>query len=463
MRNLSDEIIFGTPAGVLEILSSDPSTLNEYDQYGYTPLIETIICRKPELTRLLIDRGADLDQEDMLGQTALYWAANHYHPDICAWLLEKGANPNRYTAEGQPILVMPMLRKQTDLIALLAQYGGNTLFPQDFIEAKLIGHRYELVGQVDIVNAEQKFVEIDFEGFLLEFTIGVIRQSLLDFMERVASVHYPNYNHILNRITTTFRIASELISFEYAQNVDKYTDSIREKTQNNLFIAPTAYEGHAITFVRYRNLFAKCDRGVNQITDTVIIYEMERPQFFDLAFIKKLLYQKGKSKYFIQTEIKELLGLKPLATLPTRYQLAGNCSWANVEACVPTLMFMLLAQGGIWDKYQVPEYKRLAMDFYNNWVEWGKDETLDDCLSSFHEADRVRKAAKLDILGAIFAQRCNPKNPRELRRARKILPLLLTPEYQYILDSYLKVYTHRNAGQVGDRFVKLLEACGVSL
>src|SRR5262245_54838864 len=123
MRTLSDEIIFGTPEGVLKILDTDPNSINEYDQYGYTPLIETIICRKPDLTRLLLDRGADVDQEDMLGQTALYWAANHYHPEICTWLLEQGANPNRYTAEGQPILVMPLLRKQSDVIDLLIRYG----------------------------------------------------------------------------------------------------------------------------------------------------------------------------------------------------------------------------------------------------------------------------------------------------------------------------------------------------
>jgi hypothetical protein len=458
--NLADEILLGSTKAVIAFLDEDPTLVNEPDQYGYTPLIESIIAGKPDITQFLIERGADVNGEDMLGQTPLYWAIGNADKNLCALLLKKGADPNHHTAEGEPLLVKPILRQQTELLELLDDYKADRVFAEDYIQAKLMGHRYELIGQVDIVNPKKQFVEIDFEGFLLEFTIDLIRQSLLNFINAVAGARYPNYAHVLGRVTTALRISSELISLQYTRNPEKYATEIRHKTENSLFMVPVAYQGHAITFVRYRNFFAKCDRGVSPRADTVIIYEMTKAYRFDQGLIKTLLYQPGKSKQFINKELKEILGLKPLTTLPTRYQIAGNCSWANVEACVPTMMFMLLAQGDIVDRQRVPEIKSLVMNFYSVWLEWDKDTALDHCIAAYAKADRVRKASFLDILGAIFVQRCRPDKSRELARAKKILPLLLTPDYHYILDAYLRTYSHRHAGPLGERFMRLLVECG---
>lgn len=463
MDNLADEILFGTTQGVVAFLDADPTVVNEPDQYGYTPLIESIIAGKPEIARLLVERGADVNGEDMLGQTPLYWAVDNADTDLCAFLLKQGADPNHHTAEGEPILVKPILRQQDSLIRLLEQYKVDPVFALDYIHAKLTGHRYELIGQVDIVNPKKQFVEIDFEGFVLEFTIDLIRQSLLQFVAAVAKDKYPNYAHVLGRVTTALRISAELLGLHYTRNPKQYAKEIREKTENSLFMVPVAYMGHAITFVRYRHLFAKCDRGVSPRADTVIIYEMTKAYRFDQGLINTLLYQPGKTKKFIHTELKEILGLKPIASLPTRYQIAGNCSWANVEACVPTMMFMLLAQGDMRQKQRVSEIKQWVMRFYQTWLEWDKDMALTHCINAFHQADTVRKASFLDIMGAIFVQRCRPNKPRELARAKKILPLLLTPKYQYILNAYLRVHSHRHAGRAGQRFMELLQASGAKL
>ena len=200
MDNLADEILLGTTKGVMAFLDDDPNLVNEPDQYGYTPLIESIIAGKPEITHFLIERGANVDGEDMLGQTPLYWAIGNADKELCALLLQKGADPNHHTAEGEPLLVKPILRQQDDLLALFDKYKANRVFALDYIQAKLMGHRYELIGQVDIVNPKKQFVEIDFEGFLLEFTIDLIRQSLLKFIDAVAREKYPNYAKLLSRV-----------------------------------------------------------------------------------------------------------------------------------------------------------------------------------------------------------------------------------------------------------------------
>ena len=127
---------------------------------------------------------------------------------------------------------------------------------------------------------------------------------------------------------------------------------------------------------------------------------------------------------------------------------------------MPTMMFMLLAQGDINDRNHVPEIKRWVMNFYNAWLEWDKDTALDYCIAEFKKADRVREASFLDIMGAIFVQRCRPDKAREFARAKRILPLLLTPDYHYILDAYLRTHAHRHAGLLGERFMRLLVASG---
>src|SRR6185312_11679945 len=172
--SLAHEIIYGTPAGVSQRIEYG-ADVNEMDPYGFTPLIEAAIVNSVEIAEILINNGAEIDGPDVTGRTALHWAADNNNVPLCKLLLEHEANPNTYSRGGQSVLVYPLLRKQQTLKKLLYQYGASLNFAQDYINTKLLGHRFHLVGQVDIVDNTDRFIELNLEGFFLECTISIVQ------------------------------------------------------------------------------------------------------------------------------------------------------------------------------------------------------------------------------------------------------------------------------------------------
>ena len=461
-RSLSQAIIFDTLTEVTDLLDQK-ANVNEKDVYGLTPLIESVLKGNIEITTLLLDKGALIDQQDISGQTALQWAVNRRQMDIVKILLKRGANPNHYSADGQPVLVNPLLREEPELVNLLLSFGAKIDFAEDFINAKLIGHRYELVGRARIFNLKKKYIDLNFEGFYLEFTVGIIAKTLARFMQGETGSLYNAYNVVLSKILRTFKSAADIIPYKYMTNGPEIFDKkIRATLNQDLVLIPISYEGHAITLVKYGNLLAKCDRGVKKIVDTVIVYRVGNPNALTADFLKEVMYS-AKTDVFINEEIKKILNLQPFATLPARYQLSGNCSWANVEAAVPAMMFMLMFRGNLESRGEIAALKKSIMNYYDTWVEWDKDRILKEHLQSFQKVGREKRVAKASILAAILFQRCSTLHPKELERAKKILAVLSLPEYRFILKTYIKVYHTKIAGKLGEDFIHLLRAGGIDL
>ncbi len=217
-KSLSKEILFGTLASVEQLINQG-GNVNEKDAYGLTPLIEATLKEDLKIAQLLLEKGAKIDQEDISGQTALQWAVNRHHLPLCELYLKNKADPNHYSADGQPILVNPLLREQQVLIRLLIEHGANIDFAHDFINAKLIGHRYELTGRAQILNTRNLFIDLNYEGFYLEFTVGIIQQSLLKFMNSEVGKQFGTYKAVLNKIARTLKSASQIIQYKYSINL----------------------------------------------------------------------------------------------------------------------------------------------------------------------------------------------------------------------------------------------------
>lgn len=460
--SVSQEILFGTLPGVIKLIEAG-ADVNEKDIYGFTPLIEATLKEDIEIAKILLKNGARIDQEDISGQTALQWAVNRCQPLFCELFLNHNADPNHYSADGQPILVNPLLREQQDLVQVLMSKGADLTFALDFINTKLIGHRYELTGKTRILNTRQRFIDVNFEGFYLEFTVGIILRTLLNFIAQEATKSFAPYLTVLNKISRTLKAASEIIPYKYTtKGPTEQREAIRQVLSQDLVVIPVSYEGHAITFVKYGNLFAKCDRGVKHIVDTVTISQVGNSYALNPDFLMDLMYH-NKSDHYIHTEIKKILDLKPFITLPARYQLSGNCSWANVEASVPAMMFMLMFRGNVESRGEIAALKKSVMDYYDTWVEWDKDRALNECIKNFYSSDNIRQASLASILGAILFQRCAPSHKKEIERAKKILNILTLPRYNYVLKTYIKVYYTKMAGKIGENFMELLKVCGLNL
>lgn len=69
------------------------TNLNEKDPFGgSSPLISAAVFGKPDMAKLLIEAGADLDFQNNDGSTALISAAFFCRPDIVRMLLDAGAD-----------------------------------------------------------------------------------------------------------------------------------------------------------------------------------------------------------------------------------------------------------------------------------------------------------------------------------------------------------------------------------
>jgi hypothetical protein len=437
--------------------------VNQIDEYGFTPLIEAAIVDNLEMSRLLLSHGADVNKQDVTGGTALQWAVENNNQELCKLLIKHGANPNSYNFSGQPVLVMPILRQQSDLRQLLVGAGADQVFAQDFINTKLLGHMFELVGTADIVDPQNHYVDVDFEGFFLEITIGLISESLDQFQNHFAARQLRRYAGLSRFIVEIMQRASQLIKYQqYRVDIRKYQTQIDTILRQEPVLIPVGYEGHAITFIKRGDLWVKCDRREDsRLYDHVMFYRIRNKERAKPDFLKSLIYKRQSDEY-INEALDEILDLEPVTELKVEAQISGNCSWANVEASIPAIFFLVMMQMSN-DSQALAYYKTLSLNYFHRWREWNKDRALHYCIQSYKEGDAIRKACKAEILAAILFQRCEMSNTADRERIELILSVLLNSPYEYILHNYLRVYYFENYTEEGKRFAEMLKQYGYKL
>lgn len=461
MPSFANEILFGTLEGVEQAIQMG-ADIEEADEYGFSPLIEAAIANKVDVAALLLEYGAEINKPDATGRSALHWAVDNHNIELCQLLLANKANPNAYTTAGQPILVYPLLRQQQALKKLLYQHGAKLNFAQDFIQAKLLGHRYELSGHVDVVNVEGRFIEIDYEGFFLEFTLDVITHSLQRYKNNFSARHLRSFFENLQKIIQAFSIAQALLKYQrYTIDIKQHRHSIDALLDQELLLLPVAYEGHAIALIKYKDWLIRCDRGENSRREgSVVIYQVQNLHAWSMDFCRQLIFNR-QSREFLTKTIHRVLGLKPIATLPIGAQIIGNCSWANIEASIPAMLFILQ-----WDTAQksdtVQTQQSYALGFYQAWHQWDKDRALEECIQGFYYGSKARQVSKATLLAAILFQRAT-QFANDLNRAETILKILNLPDHRYLLKNYVAIYWKLSKTPSGKFFLALLDACGVNL
>ncbi len=459
--NLTQAIIHGTAADVKDAIKKTEN-INLLDEYGYSPLIETTIANDFEKAKILIDAGALVNQKDMTNRTALHWATSNNNAEIVEMLLKAGADPNAFHIASEPVLVKPLLGNNQQIKAYLAENGADFQFAYDYIHAKLLGHRFELIGSVDIVTPDNIFTEVDYEGFYLEFSLSLIEHSLREFRKNYEARTIEPWHDKLDTIINAFSAGLKLMHFDhYLKDYRRNLSEINAALKQDPVIIPLSQEGHTITLVKYRNLLAICNRVQdNSEGDRVPIFYMNRTNKFKAELLAPLIYKPGKIDAIIAT-LKTELGLQQINHVPLHAQIIGNCSWANVEACIAPLYFM---QGLSDAKNELAEEALMidAMELFERWRYWDTERALHFFISSFAQASKARKASIAAILAAILFQTCSVDNPLHIERSNQILSILRTKEFSYLLDSYIKFYVHDKPTSAGKNLEKLLRIYDVS-
>lgn len=460
-KTLAQTIIYDDTDAVLARLAEEPAALNDYDEYGYTPLIESAIANKIDTGLALLAAGADVKGRDLTGRTALHWVVDNNNLPFASALLEHGADPNAYSIGGLSVLVMPILRQQQPIKELLFQYGASLSFAQDFIHAKLLGHRFELQGSLDIYSPEDRFVEMEYEGFFLEFTMGLVRDSMERFIYNFGAKRYRQQFDSLKHYAAALYNGTQLARYQhYLFDINTVRDTLSKLLQFKPLLLPIGYEGHAISFIHYGDYWIKCDRGeARKRHGSIVLYDIAHPERVNEEFLKHILYT-PLNRHFIEEELEIYLGLTPLAQLPIQGQVIGNCSWANIEASMPAYLWLLshLQHHTDLDTAGVD-----SLEIFEFWRIWDQDRALEECIARFEHANAPRRISIVTLLADILFQTCLTGEKLAIERAEKILPILLHPEYRYVLVTYIETYIDGLSDERGKALHHLLDVCGVDI
>ena len=452
---LADEIIQGrTPQFAAYVQAGD--SLDDIDEYGFTPLIETILMHRPELTKELIKLGVNINKPDMAGRTALQWAVDNEDKTLLELLLQHQADPNNYTLQGFSALVYPVLRQDEPIKQLLLKHGANLNFAQDFIAAKLLGHRFSLTGTADLVTPHGDMIEIDYEGFVLEFTVGIIKNSFTRFIHHFAAREWRDELLLATQMIQALTNADKLLRCQrWLKPNRRFHNELAAMLDMELLILPAASSGHAMGFIKYKDWLIKIDRGENSIKEgSVNVYEIGKTYAFDVDFLDSFMFRR-QARQFFHEGIHEILALKKIATLPMSAQIAGNCSWANMEACIAVSHWVL-------SSYPDANLERRKSGlFYQAWLKWDQDRAIEEIINVFPKASKPRQISLASMLAAVLFQYLNAEILADTDRAERILKLIVQEKLVYILQSYLDIYCQTGQKTFhGDNLLQLLDNCG---
>ena len=123
--SLPTAVMMGDMTSVKKMLDGTPDRLHERGAHHFALLWYPIIGRcKVEMTALLLEKGADVEQNHFLGTTALHWAAMNDQVEVAERLIEAGANVNRIGRKfgGQPLT--PLQHARSDKMKTLLKSKG---------------------------------------------------------------------------------------------------------------------------------------------------------------------------------------------------------------------------------------------------------------------------------------------------------------------------------------------------
>lgn len=95
---------------------SNPALVNKIEGKGVTPLLSAVQLNRTDVSKSLIELGADINAKDKDGWSALHFAAWNGNIDIAKVLLSKGLNPDDRTKDLATPLMRPTSKEMAELL-----------------------------------------------------------------------------------------------------------------------------------------------------------------------------------------------------------------------------------------------------------------------------------------------------------------------------------------------------------
>jgi len=124
---------FGEADRLTEILEADPDAVFARSSDGFTALHFAAFFGGPDVTRLLLERGAEVDAvgTGWMTGTALHSAASASHQESAVALLDAGADPNARQAQGWTPLHSAAANGLVGLVQTLLERGADPAVTND--------------------------------------------------------------------------------------------------------------------------------------------------------------------------------------------------------------------------------------------------------------------------------------------------------------------------------------------
>ena len=124
---------------VVRILLARGAEVDQQDVYQQTPLIVAAAYGNAEVVSILIENNARLPLSDWSGQSALHTAVSHGHSEVVRILLASGAEVDQANRAGLTPLIAAAENGHTEVVSILIEYHANArladLFDQRVADA----------------------------------------------------------------------------------------------------------------------------------------------------------------------------------------------------------------------------------------------------------------------------------------------------------------------------------------
>jgi ankyrin repeat protein len=152
---MDDDIFYAAMRGdeglVTSLLDASPALLRSVDRKGDTPLVVAILSQELGVVQLLIARGADIHARGRFNCTALHWAAR-INPEVTRLLLSKGAQASVLDDENRTPLIEASIQGHVGVVPLLVQHMGGQGLDQPDNEGRTALHWAARLGNEEVVR-----------------------------------------------------------------------------------------------------------------------------------------------------------------------------------------------------------------------------------------------------------------------------------------------------------------------
>ncbi len=133
---------------VTTIIQNNRNIVYERDYYGDTPLIFSVKQKKPDMIKLLLSCGAEINGTDTSGNSPLHWAVDIGSVEMIELLIKQGSAINQGDNWGKTPLALAKEKGDKKIIEVLEKHGATPMdYQKSIIDAVEQGN-YKTVKQL---------------------------------------------------------------------------------------------------------------------------------------------------------------------------------------------------------------------------------------------------------------------------------------------------------------------------